>query len=87
MTAVTGAASTAATTEGKPEGLLVDLRGAAAMLEMSERQLQYLVEKRAVRSIKIGPKMRRFAVADLRRWIEAGCPTERGAADLIGGGQ
>ena len=82
MTAVTGAASAAATTEGKPEGLLINLREAAGLLGVSERRVQYLVQLDALPSLKLG-KSRRFKPEDLRAWVAAGAPTRPGAADLV----
>lgn len=54
---------------------LLKSKDAAAYLSVSPRTLFSLASSGAIRRIKIGPKMVRFDVAELDRWIADGCPT------------
>ncbi len=62
--------------------LLVKPRDAAAMLGIGERTLWGLTKCGAVPSRRIGRAVR-YSVSELRAWLDAGCPTEPGAADAI----
>lgn len=62
--------------------LLVDARGACALLCMGERRLWELSNCGAIPSLKIG-KSRRYCPDELRAWIRAGCPTGTGAGDRV----
>lgn len=48
------------------------VRGAAAYLATSERFVRRLVAERRIRFYRVGRHIR-FAVADLRAFVEAGC--------------
>ncbi len=50
--------------------LLVDLNEAAKRLALSRRNVQELVSRRSIPSVKIG-RCRRVAVVDLERFVEA----------------
>ncbi len=62
--------------------LLVKARDAAAMLCIGERTLWSLTKSGAVPSRRIGRAVR-YPVAELRAWLDAGCPTEPGAAEGV----
>jgi excisionase family DNA binding protein len=62
--------------------LLVKARDAAAMLGIGERTLWSLTKRGAVPSRRIGRAVR-YPVAELRAWLDAGCPTEPGAAEGV----
>jgi len=53
-----------------PAPMLMDVRAAGRALSISPRQVQILVARGELPSIKIG-KLRRIAVADLQRLIDA----------------
>ena len=62
--------------------VLIDARHAAAILEIGQRTLAKYTATGAVPSVKIGT-LRRYVLAELHAWIEAGCPIEAGAGDSI----
>jgi len=65
-----------------PPPLLIDAKTACAVLCIGKRRLWMLSNCRAIPSIKIG-KSRRYCPDELRAWVQAGCPTEGGAADRV----
>ena len=59
-------------TQGTPEHgepLLVDKRGAARLLSISERKLWELTNRREIPHVRIGKSVR-YAPADLREWVD-----------------
>lgn len=62
--------------------LLVMAPDAARMLAMSPRNLWDLTKREAIPSVRIGRSVR-YRLSDLELWVEAGCPTEPGAAARI----
>lgn len=64
--------------------LLIDTHEALRRLCIGERTLWSLVKRGAIPSRKVGRSVR-FAPAELAAWVEAGCPTEPGAAARIVG--
>lgn len=62
--------------------LLIDAKAARAMLSLGERRLWLLTNCNAIPSRRIGRSLR-YAPAELRAWIDAGCPTESGSAGRI----
>jgi len=63
-------------TPAPPEPLVVDVEGAAALLGISQSHLFQLQRsgKFGPRGLKLG-RSRRFLVAELRAWCEAGAPS------------
>jgi len=59
--------------------LLIDGLAASRILSISQRKLGQLVAAGAIPSRKIGA-LRRFSPAELKVWIECGCPTAPGSA-------
>lgn len=62
--------------------LLIDAKAAAAMLALGARTLWTYTNCRAIPSRKIGRAVR-YCPAELRAWVDAGCPTEPGAAERV----
>lgn len=56
------------------EPILVDTRQAATMLGIAPRTVDKYRHLGAIPSVQIGTA-RRYRVADLMAWIDAGCPT------------
>ena len=55
---------------------------AADLLRISPRKLWELTNRCAVRAVRIG-RCVRYALDDLTRWIDAGCPDEPGAGERL----
>jgi len=62
--------------------LLVDAKTAASILSVSPRTLWTLTNCGAIPSKQIGRAVR-YSPAELQAWVDAGCPTEPGAARSI----
>lgn len=59
--------------DGRP--LLLDARGAAALLGIGRSTFFRLDETGGVpRGVRLGGRMRRWRAEELRAWIAAGCP-------------
>jgi excisionase family DNA binding protein len=58
---------------GDIDQLLVSARDACHLLSIGQRLLAELTAAGDVPSVKLGGR-RLYPVADLRRWVEAGCP-------------
>ncbi len=69
-------------TEKNVTAILIDSMTAAEMLGMSPRKLFDLTKARAIPSRKID-RLVRYSVAEVEAWVDAGCPTEPGAADGV----
>lgn len=65
--------------------LLIGPREAAAVLGISERTLWDLSAREAVPSHRVG-RLRRYSPQELDLWVQAGCPTDDGAAERVRGG-
>jgi len=63
--------------------LLVGAREAREMLGIGERLLAELTTSGAIPSRKINSR-RLYSPPELSRWIDAGCPTDAGAASRLG---
>jgi predicted DNA-binding transcriptional regulator AlpA len=62
--------------------LLVDAKTLGPMLSLCRRTVWTLTACNAIPSQQIG-RARRYCVAEVRAWIDAGCPTEPGSADRV----
>jgi len=63
------------TADGPLAPLLVDIRGAAALLSCSARHCEDMHrEGRMPAAIRLGGRALRFSVAQLREWVGMGCP-------------
>ncbi len=65
-----------------PPPVLIDTRQAASMLGIAPRTLDKYRNLGAIPSVLIGTA-RRYRVADLMAWIDAGCPTDPNAGAQI----
>lgn len=65
-----------------PEPLLVDSKTARVLLGLGERRLWELTNCNAIPHRRVG-RLVRFAPAELRQWVAAGCPTEPGSAERV----
>ncbi len=54
----------------------------AAFLSISKRKLWELTNRGALRAVRIG-RCVRYAMSDVTRWIDAGCPDAPGAWDRL----
>ncbi len=54
----------------------------AEYLRISTRKLWELTNRGAIRAIRIG-RCVRYALDDLTRWIDAGCPNDPGAGERL----
>jgi excisionase family DNA binding protein len=62
--------------------LLVESKAVCEALSISRRKLGDLTRVEAIPSHRIGRSVR-YAPTELQAWIDAGCPTDPGAADRI----
>lgn len=62
--------------------LLIDVKAAAAMLDISTRLLWTLTKCHAIPVRRIGRAVR-YAPDELRAWVAAGCPATPGSADRV----
>lgn len=62
--------------------LLIDAKAAAEQLAIGSRTLWSLTKCNAIPSRRIGRAVR-YCPAELRAWIDAGCPTASGSADRV----
>jgi predicted DNA-binding transcriptional regulator AlpA len=62
--------------------LLIDAKAAAAILAIGARTLWRHTCSGAIPSHRIGRAVR-YRPEELRRWIDAGCPTTPGAGDRL----
>lgn len=62
--------------------MLIDAKVAASALGIGERTLWSLTNRDAVPSRRIG-RLVRYCPAELRAWIDVGCPTEPGSANRV----
>lgn len=67
---------------GAPPPLLINVRSACQVLAIGRRKLWSLTICNAIPSRRIGRSVR-YNPAELRAWIEAGCPLHAGAADEV----
>lgn len=65
-----------------PPPMLIDSKQAASMLGIAPRTLDKYRHLGAIPSLLIGTA-RRYRVAELMAWIDAGCPTDPDAGDRI----
>lgn len=65
-----------------PGALLINSRAACKMLTVGPRKLWELTNCNAIPHRRIGRAVR-FSPVELRRWIDAGCPSEAGAGERI----
>lgn len=69
-------------TPGAMPPMLIDVRAACQTLAVGRRKLWSLTICNAIPSRRIGRSVR-YDPAELRAWIQAGCPTHAGAADEV----
>lgn len=69
-------------TPGAPPPLLINVRAACHVLTIGRRKLWSLTICNAIPSRRIGRSVR-YDPAELRAWIDRGCPTYAGAADEV----
>ena len=62
--------------------LLIDVPAASEMLSLGKRTVWSLTNRGAIPSYKISRSVR-YSPCELRAWIDAGCPTNPGAAKQI----
>jgi predicted DNA-binding transcriptional regulator AlpA len=62
--------------------LLIDTQAVCATLSLSPRTVWSLTNRGALPSRRVGRSVR-YCPAELRAWVEAGCPTEPGAAERV----
>lgn len=62
--------------------LLINAEAARNVLSMGERRLWELTNCRAIPSHRVGRSVR-YSPVELEAWVEAGCPTAPGSADLV----
>lgn len=59
-------------------GLMIDTRTTAKLLNISPRTLHRLDEEQAIpQPMRIGKKVIRWRLAEIRAWMDAGCPPRR----------
>lgn len=66
----------------QPDQLLIEPSAAAQRLSISPRKLWELTKRDAIPSKRIDRSVR-YSPRDLEEWIDAGCPTEPGAAKRL----
>lgn len=62
--------------------LLIDAKSASVMLSLGTRTIWSLTKCNAIPSHRIGRAVR-YCPAELRAWIDDGCPTDPGAAERV----
>lgn len=65
-----------------PVPLLVDVKGASAILCIGTRTVWALAHRGAIPNYRIGRSVR-YCPDELRAWKLAGCPTDDGAGDAV----